>query len=305
MQNPTITILTPTYNRREELVKLYNSLAMQSCYDFEWVVVDDGSDDDTMSWLLSLAAPFNVVPKHKDNGGKHTAINLGVIHAQGEWTVIVDSDDILVPDAVANIKTMVESVSKLNIEQSNHRHIAVVAGLCVGGNMQSLSQPILSSTTITDGVSLRSRLHIVGDLAEVYETAILRSHPFPEFNGEKFVGESWLIATIADDCDTCIFSMPIIIRNYRVDGLSANFVNLLVGSPHGTAAVYSLLAHHSKQSCRGRLLARLLYHTYLLGSCIAWRKRIADVGWISVSMLPVAVALRVYYKLTKRATPLI
>ena len=93
----TITIFTPTFNRGNRLPALYNSLQNQSNKDFEWLIVDDGSTDNTeelvRKWLSEPLFPVRYI-KQK-NGGKHRAVNRGVQEAQGELFFIVESDDVL------------------------------------------------------------------------------------------------------------------------------------------------------------------------------------------------------------------
>ena len=95
-----LTILTPTYNRAGMLPQLYNSLKKQACKDFEWVIVDDGSTDNTQevvkAWLLGSDFPIRYF--YKENGGKHTALNYAVQKIESELTFIVDSDDTLTID---------------------------------------------------------------------------------------------------------------------------------------------------------------------------------------------------------------
>jgi glycosyltransferase involved in cell wall biosynthesis len=97
-----ITIFTPTYNRAYSLRRLYDSLCKQTSNDFEWLVVDDGSTDDTENLINSFIADGKVDIRYfkQANGGKHRAINFGVREARGELFFIVDSDDQVTPDAV-------------------------------------------------------------------------------------------------------------------------------------------------------------------------------------------------------------
>ena len=89
------SICTPTYNRKECLYRVFESLERQTFRDFEWVVVDDGSNDGTKELIevYKINAHFPIVYHYKENGGKHTAVNLAVKVAQGEFIVIADSDD--------------------------------------------------------------------------------------------------------------------------------------------------------------------------------------------------------------------
>ncbi len=96
------SVFAPTYNRAHTLPRLYSSLCEQTFKDFEWIIVDDGSTDETAEvvkpWLK--AAPFRVRYFWKPNGGKHTAINRGVQEAVGRFLAISDSDDWYVPQAL-------------------------------------------------------------------------------------------------------------------------------------------------------------------------------------------------------------
>ena len=97
-----ITVFTPTYNRAYILPKLYESLCNQTCKDFEWLVVDDGSTDETpallQKWQAEKKIAMNIISRK--NGGKSTAINLGIQNANGNLFFIVDSDDFLTDNAI-------------------------------------------------------------------------------------------------------------------------------------------------------------------------------------------------------------
>lgn len=97
-----ITVLTPTYNRAEHLKVLYDSLCFQSFRDFEWVVVSDGSEDDTEKIVKDFIAEKQITIKFvkKENGGKPSAHNAGVLAADSELTVICDDDDYMLPDSL-------------------------------------------------------------------------------------------------------------------------------------------------------------------------------------------------------------
>ena len=100
-----ITVFTPTYNRGYIIKQLYDSLILQSYKDFEWLVIDDGSTDDTEELFKSFIAEqkLNIHYLKIENGGKHRAINKGVILAQGKYFFIVDSDDYLHNNALERI----------------------------------------------------------------------------------------------------------------------------------------------------------------------------------------------------------
>lgn len=97
-----ITVLTPTYNREKTLKRAYESLLSQSKKDFEWIIVDDGSTDNTKSLIEGFINENKLDIKYiyKTNGGKHTALNVGTNKAKGELLLILDSDDYLSDDAI-------------------------------------------------------------------------------------------------------------------------------------------------------------------------------------------------------------
>ena len=108
-----ITVFTPTYNRAYIIEKLYHSLQRQTFKDFEWIVVDDGSEDETEDLFKKIQKDKNLFEiryiKQK-NGGKHRAINKGIEIAKGELFFIVDSDDYLIDTALKTITEIEESI---------------------------------------------------------------------------------------------------------------------------------------------------------------------------------------------------
>ena len=107
------TIFTPTYNRRELIDNLYHSLLAQTDKNFEWLIIDDGSTDDTekyFSELTSKPQPFPIRYLKQVSGGKHRAINKGVQNANGELFFIVDSDDYLTENAIEKINQWITTL---------------------------------------------------------------------------------------------------------------------------------------------------------------------------------------------------
>ena len=189
-----ITIFTPTYNRAELLFKLYSSLKNQTQKDFEWVIVDDGSTDNTrtiVSQFLEEDNDFSIRYFVQENHGKHVAVNLGVEKALGEYFFIVDSDDWLPENAV-------EKINNMFVDIKNKSNFAGVAGL----KMYS-SGDIVGKTfegAFVDCTNLeRANNNILGDKAEVYYTSVLRKYPFPVFEGENFLSEEVVWNRIARD----------------------------------------------------------------------------------------------------------
>lgn len=212
-----ITICTPTYNRAYTLPRLYDSLLKQTDMDFEWIIVDDGSKDETeelVSKWIDNDSTIQIRYVKKKNGGKHTAVNCGVENAKGEFFLIVDSDDYLEKYAVEQIKN---DFKKLPIGK--------YAGL--GYNKMFEDKKLVGKTfqgDFVDATTLqRSQYGISGDKAEVFFTKILKKYPFPVFEGERFLTEAIVWNRIANDGYLIRWlNQSIYICEYREDGLSMN-----------------------------------------------------------------------------------
>lgn len=107
--NPFFSIITPTYNRGEELQRAGKSVFSQSFDDFEWIIIDDGSEDNTEEVLLN----FNDIRLKYENLSKGKGINRsrnrGIDLAKGRYILFLDSDDELLPDALINLKKLWEN----------------------------------------------------------------------------------------------------------------------------------------------------------------------------------------------------
>ena len=160
-----ITVFTPCYNRAHTIERLYHSLVLQTNKNFEWIIVDDGSTDNTeqiVNVFIKESNDFPICYFKKDNGGKHTAINFGVQKANGEAFFIVDSDDWLPKNAIDRIIYYFDQIK-------NKKDFA---GIC--GNKMLPTKEIIGKTfdgEVLDITALeRKKFYIIGDKAEVYKT---------------------------------------------------------------------------------------------------------------------------------------
>lgn len=226
-----ITVFTPTYNRGYTIEKLFRSLQRQTFTDFEWIVVDDGSTDDTQRKMEAFNAEHHMFPIRYfkvSNGGKHRAINLGVREAAGKLFYIVDSDDYLTDDSLEIINEYEQSIPE------NQK--TFFGGVC-GQKGYGEDLPIGKSfegSTIDITTLDRPEYNITGDKAEVFYTHILRKFPFPEIEGEKFVTECVVWDKIAaDGYKLRFFNRIVMICNYLPDGLTAQGNKLFQNNPKG------------------------------------------------------------------------
>lgn len=216
MKQLFITIFTPTYNRRQLIDNLYQSLLTQTEKNFEWIIVDDGSTDGTdnyFSELLTQVHPFPIRYIKQENGGKHRAINRGVQKSTGNLFFIVDSDDTLLPGAIEKINQWVTTLDE------SHKW-AGISGLKGYTEHMNVGQRV-SATYIDAKNTERHKYHLEGDKAEVYFTDVLKQYPFPEIPGEKFISEETVWNAIArDGYYIRWFNEIIYICSYLEDGLT-------------------------------------------------------------------------------------
>ncbi len=232
--NSLISIFTPTYNRAYILEKLYKSLCNQSFKGFEWIVVDDGSTDDTEQLINSFIAEnrINIIFYKQKNQGKHIAINKGVELAQGELFFIVDSDDILPRESLEIIIQKYQSIK----DDENIAGLAGRRGYISGGYIgtnKSYDDVIMTS------IDFRFKKKIAGDMAEVYKTKVIRQYPFPQFEGEIFCPEALVWKRIDQQYKMLWFSDIIYKGEYIPDGLTANSFKVRKNSPKATCLYYS------------------------------------------------------------------
>lgn len=187
--NNKLTIFTPTYNRGYLLPELYNSLLKQERKDFEWLVIDDGSTDDTQAivgdWIAKRESGFAIRYYKVDNGGKQRAINQAVALAQSEWLFIVDSDDKLTPDAVSTVIGWIDTLPE-------NETFAGVSGLRYNAALPPSEQPSVNipSCGYVDCSNLeRDKYGLSHDMAEVFKVSVLKKYPFKVWPGETFTPE--------------------------------------------------------------------------------------------------------------------
>ena len=227
-----VTVFTPIYNRVYIIENLYQSLLRQTSFNFEWLIVDDGSTDNISTivkqWIRNTQK-FAIRFYSQKNGGKHRAINRGVQLARGSAFFIVDSDDYLTDDAIETISRYWEPIE-------NAREFAGVSGL----KMYKSGQAIGNSPCFegyVDATNLeRDKYDLQGDKAEVYKTDILKMFPFPEYEEENFITEAVVWNKIAyKGYKIRWFNRGIMVCDYLADGLTAKGNKLFIDNPRGWA----------------------------------------------------------------------
>lgn len=224
-----ITVLTPTFNRGGGLQSLWDSLQKQTVKDFEWLVVDDGSTDGTKNLITQLQekSDFPIRYIYKNNGGKHTALNVGIQTICSELIFIVDSDDCVTDDAV-------ESILKIHKKYRSQNNICGYAFLRAFPDGKINGKKFDVDEKIGSYIDVRVNGDDTGaDKAEVFKTHCLKEFPFPEYPNEKFLGEDLVWVRMARKYEMVHINKAIYVGNYLEDGLTNNRRKHNIASPIG------------------------------------------------------------------------
>lgn len=225
-----LTVFTPTYNRASTLPRTYESLCRQDCKDFLWLVVDDGSTDNTAVLVREWQKKdngFEIRYIYKENGGMHTAHNTAYENIDTELNVCIDSDDCLADGAVRRIQDKWQTV-KL-------RGYAGIIGLDanLGGKLIGNGFPEgMTETTLTGYYASGGR----GDKKLVYQTDIIRQYPpYPVFEGEKYVALAYKYRLIDQDYKLSVLDEVLCNVEYQLDGSSNTMWKQYLKNPKGFA----------------------------------------------------------------------
>lgn len=230
-----ITILTPTFNRAHLLPRLFESLTHQIDFNFEWLVMDDGSTDGTSDLFAGktfLSAPFPIRYYQQENGGKHRALNAGVKQAKGDFIFIADSDDWLLPQSVAIVGLHTSAIADDNT-------FAGVAGLDVFDDERIVGTGLPQDIIDCNAMDIRYRYHVDGDLKEVFKTTVLQEFPFPEIQDERFCPEQLVWFRIAQKYKLRYFNTPIYVAEYQPNGITASIIRVRMLAPQATCMMYA------------------------------------------------------------------
>jgi glycosyltransferase involved in cell wall biosynthesis len=223
-----ITVFTPTYNRAYTLERLYDSLKVQKNKDFEWVVVDDGSKDNT-SFLIDRFKKEGLVDIHyyyQDNSGKAQAHNIGVQKANSELFVCVDSDDYLVDNAIQEIVYQWEKVCG-----QNPNGLVFMRSYSDNRILTKMDRKLVNTfNTLYDATTTGM---LKGDTCLVFRSNVIKKFSFPKFPNENFVPESYLYDQLDGVGKLYFIDKSIYITEYLQDGYTHNFDKIIYNNPNG------------------------------------------------------------------------
>lgn len=224
MYDYPLTVFTPTYNRAYIIKNVYDSLVLQTEKNFEWLVIDDGSSDNTEELIKSLIEEKKIHIRYekKENGGQHTALNRAIEEARGKMLMIVDSDDYLKPNAVERVLYWENTIN-------DKGKYAGVSGLRIHQDGTVIGQKWNSPNTYIDATNFeREKYGLLGDKSEAYYTDMLKKYyPIPVFKGENDVEKAVMWNRIAyGGYKVRWFNEGIYVCEYLDDGMSHNIVDV-------------------------------------------------------------------------------
>lgn len=279
-----LSIATPTYNRANLLPRLYRSLCSQTCRDFEWIVVDDGSSDDTRSVVEGFIAEERIPIRYisKLNGGKHTAVNLAAKEAKGELFFIADSDDWLPETAVADVIEAFDEVK----EDSGFAGICGLDQYADGDIVGSgLPRPVIDASP----AEIREKWGVRGDMKEVFRTEIMRKFPFPEIEGERFCPEVLIWNRISRNYKLRYINTPIYNVEYQPDGITSGITRARINSPIASMMTYS---EWFDMANTNTAKLRMAINYWRFSFCAKQKHSVSISGWGKL-LMPVGAAFHI------------
>lgn len=222
-----LTIFTPTYNRAYCLHRCYESLKRQTCHDFIWLIIDDGSTDNTKEivadWMKENK--IEMVYNWQENQGMHGAHNTAYNLIHTELNVCMDSDDFMPDDAVEKILSFWDEYGSDNVSG--------IIGLDADTTEKIIGSRLPSdqkSSTLFDLYNIHG---VTGDKKLVYRTELTRNYPYPLFTGEKYVGLAYKYFMLDKEYEMLLMNEVLCFVEYLPDGSSVNMLHQYRKNPNG------------------------------------------------------------------------
>ncbi len=289
-----LTVFTPAYNRAHTLPRAFEALKKQSDKRFVWLIVDDGSTDNTREVVEDFQKEdcgFKIEYVHKENGGMHTAHNLAYKLIKTELNTCIDSDDTIGDEAVGKILDF--------WEKNGSDEFAGIVGFDTdfeGKVIGSRFPENLKKTTL--GAYYKNGGS--GDKKLVYRTDVVKKYPpYPEYEGEKLVPLGSLYTLIDQDYELLVLDEALCRVEYQPDGSGASIFRQYRQSPKGFAYSRIIRMKYS-DSFKERATGAIHY----VSSCIFAREKHflkkSPKKLLTVFMIPFGVLLNIYIRIRNR-----
>ncbi|GKW45325.1 glycosyltransferase family 2 protein [Planococcus sp. NCCP-2050] len=272
---PLLTVYTPTYNRAYILHECYESLLRQTNQNFKWLIVDDGSTDQTNElvniWIKEGKIDINYI--YQENQGVHVARNKAIENIDTYLNVCIDSDDHLPDNAV-------ELITKLWTEKGGEQYAGII-GWDVYKSGKVVGKKFPESLEVATLMDLYEVYNIPGDKKPVYRTDIAKLFPSPQFEGENYFPNRYKYSLTDEVAPCLLLHEPLCIVEYLPDGITANLFTRYLKNPRGFIFYREFLMKKSNS-----LYKRLRQAIHLN----AMQLHIKNNGYIKKSEYPITVA---------------
>ncbi|PKH01063.1 glycosyltransferase family 2 protein [Psychromonas sp. MB-3u-54] len=238
-----ITVFTPTYNRAEYLTRVYESLEKQTYKNFEWLIIDDGSSDNTENIVKNLAAEatFDIRYIYQENQGKHVAINKAVENARGSFLATLDSDDWYIDTALDTLITYWEK-----LPTSFQEEFVGVVGLFAYTSGKIVGCNFPKDVFDSNNIDIWAKYKMNGDKIGFNRIDVMKQYPFP-VNLGQFVTESLVWHRIGAKYKTRFVNDIIGIKEYQEGGLTDKGLVNQVRSSKASLTYHSELISYGKK----------------------------------------------------------
>ena len=226
-----LTVFTPAFNRAHTLRRTYESLKSQDCKDFIWLVVDDGSTDNTgelVNEWINTEREFEIRYVYKENGGMHSAHNTAYQNIDTELNVCIDSDDEM---SEGGVRKILQKWGEIR-GQYYAGIIALDRDMNTGKVIGKGFPEELKETTVSGYYAAGGS----GDKKLIYRTDIINRYPeYPIFEGEKYFSLAYKYRLIDQDYKMAVLNEVVCDVEYQVDGSSNTMVHQYYRNPKGFA----------------------------------------------------------------------
>ena len=287
-----LTIFTPTFNRAYVLSKCYESLKDQTVKEFIWLIIDDGSTDNTeelvREWISEGILEIRYI--YQKNQGMHGAHNTAYENIDTELNTCIDSDDYMPIDGVEKI---------LNFwEKNGSNNVAGIAALDAYDNGQVIGDRFPENIDKSTLFDIHYKYKIKGDKKLIYRTELTKDYKYPIFEGEKYVSLSYKYTMIDRNYKLMLMNEVVCIVNYMEDGSSLNMIKQYRRNPKG----FSFLRIHNLNNPNAKVLFKFkeCIH-YVSSSFISKNKRfLIETPCKILTILAIPFGMAMYFYIMRK-----
>lgn len=290
-----LTIFTPSYNRAYCLGDVYHSLLRQTNHSFVWIIVDDGSTDDTWTLVSQWIEEDHIAIEYhyQKNAGKMVAHNRAAQLCKTGLFLCLDSDDQLTDTAVEDI---------ISFWEKHHKDRDDLLGIIAPKTIVNKDGSVVRNPEIPNGIEYTTGRGLYqsgyrGETAMVFRTEILWKYPFPVQEGEKFISEISAYDAMDEHYVMITYNHPLMICEYREDGYSNNLLKINVANPRGVVYV-----NQQRQRILHRFSPTLMreYIAYSRLAKFSWKKIVSDSHYPFFCLLMLPFGYKDMKKILKR-----